>query len=82
MGVDRDADSCSFYVRDNGKGIPVDVQRRIFEPFREGLSRHPGGIGMGLALVEAIVSDAGGEVWVESAAGAGATFCFTLPSVE
>jgi len=77
----RDAgDDATFQVRDNGKGIPLEMQKRIFEPFRRGPDCSTDGLGLGLALVHAIVTQAGGRVSVESAPGVGATFRFTLPA--
>jgi signal transduction histidine kinase len=70
-----------FYVRDNGVGIPTDLQETIFEPFQrvpEHLTIPTRGMGLGLALVKQIVEQHGGEVWVESEPGHGAIFCFTL----
>lgn len=67
-----------LYVRDNGKGIPPALHERIFEPFRRGEDAKQG-LGLGLALVEAVVSHAGGRVFVESQPGTGATVFFTFP---
>jgi two-component system phosphate regulon sensor histidine kinase PhoR len=67
-------------VSDNGPGIPRDEQARIFERFFKGdRSRTQGGTGLGLAIARHIVEGHGGRIWVESAPGQGATFCFTLP---
>ena len=67
-----------LYVRDNGKGIDPALHERIFEPFRRGEDSKEG-LGLGLALVEAVVSHAGGRVFVESQPGTGATVFFTIP---
>lgn len=64
------------YVRDNGVGIPADLQEGIFEPFRKGGS---GGSGLGLAIVKRAVESWGGRVWLDSAPGRGTTFFFTVP---
>lgn len=69
-------------VHDDGPGIPADAQTRVFERFYrvdKARSRDAGGTGLGLAIVKHIVQSHGGEVWVESEPGQGATFCFTLP---
>ncbi len=80
VGQDGHAQDASFFVRDNGIGVPNEIQSRIFEPFHRGPSSSGDGLGLGLALVEAIVSNAGGKVWVESIPGQGATFRFRFPN--
>ncbi|MHB9138764.1 MAG: HAMP domain-containing sensor histidine kinase [Victivallaceae bacterium] len=72
-----------FTVKDTGKGIPQQYQDRIFEQF----FRIPGqeknsGAGLGLAIVKEIIEAHDGSVGVESDAGQGATFWFTLPLAE
>ena len=69
-----------YYVRDRGVGVPFELRERIFEPFRRGPAAAPDGLGLGLALVRSIVSQAGGRVWVEDTPGGGATFVFLLGS--
>ena len=66
-------------VRDDGPGIPAEIQGRIFDPF---FTTKPAGSGTGLGLyiVHTIVQSHGGEVRVESAAGRGATFIVELPA--
>ena len=69
-------------VHDDGPGIPLEAQTRVFERFYrvdKARSRDAGGTGLGLAIVKHIVQSHGGEVWVESEPGKGATFCLTLP---
>jgi PAS domain S-box-containing protein len=71
-----------FAVRDNGIGIPLDDQERLFTKFfraHNSVQRKIGGTGLGLALVRQIIEGHRGRIWVESAAGQGATFLFTLP---
>jgi two-component system phosphate regulon sensor histidine kinase PhoR len=70
-------------VRDNGPGVPPDAIERIFERFYrvdKARSREQGGTGLGLAIVKHIVQSHGGEVWVKSEPGHGATFYVTLPA--
>ena len=70
-----------LWVRDDGPGIPPEAQPRVFERFYrvdKARSRDDGGTGLGLAIVKHIVQSHGGEVWVESEPGQGATFHFTL----
>jgi signal transduction histidine kinase len=82
----RDGDaSVSFDVEDNGIGIPIKEQRRIFRRFYrvdQRLSRETTGVGLGLSIVELIVRAHGGTVSVTSAPGSGSTFALRLPSVE
>jgi PAS domain S-box-containing protein len=68
-----------FSVADNGMGIPSIHHRRIFSPLKRLHGPSIPGTGMGLAICRKIVQRHGGEVWVESELGAGATFRFTLP---
>lgn len=71
-----------LWVKDDGPGIPVEAQPRIFERFYRvdrARSRETGGTGLGLAIVKHIVQAHGGEVWLQSQPGHGATFFFTLP---
>lgn len=82
VGRDAGSEEATYYVRDNGAGIPYDYQARIFEPYRRGPQRRSPGMGLGLALVAQIVAEHGGRAWVESDPGAGATFRFTVPSLE
>ncbi|HEX3578113.1 MAG TPA: PAS domain S-box protein [Thermoanaerobaculia bacterium] len=73
-GVDRCA---AILVRDRGTGIAPDVLDRIFEPLFT--TRKSGGTGLGLAVVQQIVSEHGGKIVVESEAGKGTTFYVVLP---
>jgi two-component system phosphate regulon sensor histidine kinase PhoR len=69
-------------VRDNGRGIPLEEQRRIFESFERGRDAVEGaepGSGLGLAIVRAIVRGHGGKVELTSAPGRGSEFRLRLP---
>jgi signal transduction histidine kinase len=71
-----------FAVEDNGIGIPVREQRRIFRRFYrvdQRLSRETSGVGLGLSIVELIVRGHRGSVTVRSAPGAGSTFTMRVP---
>ena len=65
-----------IFIQDTGKGIPEDMQARIFEPF---FSTKEEGIGLGLPIAQRIVEEHGGEIRLESHPGKGTTFFLTLP---
>jgi signal transduction histidine kinase/DNA-binding NarL/FixJ family response regulator len=71
-----------YAVTDTGSGIPREELESLFEPFRR-LDGPPGrlhgGIGVGLTLARRLVEAWGGRIWVESSAGRGSTFSFTVP---
>ncbi len=67
-----------FFVSDNGMGIDPKFHNRIFGMFDK-LDPASEGTGIGLALVKRIIEVHGGRIWVESEAGHGSTFYFTLP---
>ncbi len=65
-------------IQDDGPGMPQDVGRRIFEPFFT--TKTVGeGTGLGMSLVHSHVSNAGGQIAVESAAGQGCIISIFLP---
>ena len=68
-----------FYVRDNGIGIDPAYHAKIFEPFQRLKEVEAEGSGVGLAIVKKIIDNVGGQLRVESAKGAGATFFFVWP---
>jgi len=70
-----------FTVRDTGIGIAREKQGRLFKSFQQvdaSTTRHYGGTGLGLAISKRLAELLGGKIWVDSDAGQGATFHFTI----
>jgi signal transduction histidine kinase/DNA-binding response OmpR family regulator len=68
-------------VSDSGIGITPEQQARLFNSFEQadsGISRKYGGTGLGLAISKRIVELMDGKIWIESEAGKGSTFIFTV----
>jgi two-component system sensor histidine kinase FlrB len=77
LSVERDgADWLLFLVSDSGKGMPLSVQERLFEPF---FTTRTEGTGLGLAIVREVAQMHGGEVAVSSTEGVGSEFRVRLP---
>jgi len=80
----RSDDFYRFCVKDNGPGIMPNFQEKIFELFTIAANYDRfgnKGSGLGLATVQKLINTYGGQIWVASEVGAGATFAFTLPKV-
>ncbi len=71
----------TFYVSDNGMGIPPQYQDKIFGLFNR-LTPNIEGTGVGLSVAKRIIEFHGGRIWVESRVGEGSTFYFTLPLIR
>ncbi|MFY3741984.1 MAG: signal transduction histidine kinase, partial [Candidatus Nitrosomirales archaeon] len=71
-----------FSVKDNGIGIPKNMQGGLFSKFYQldtSARRKTEGSGLGLAICKGIIDGHGGKIYVESDTGKGAIFYFTLP---
>jgi signal transduction histidine kinase len=71
-----------FSIRDEGPGIPLNQQERIFEKFYRldpNMTKGVGGTGLGLYICRELVDAMQGDIWVESLPGQGSTFSFELP---
>jgi signal transduction histidine kinase len=75
----RTATHVRLHVRDTGNGIPTEQLTKIFEPL---YTTKPGGSGLGLYIVQEIVTAHGGTLAVESALNCGTTFTVTLPTID
>ncbi|MFN8525750.1 MAG: ATP-binding protein [Chloroflexota bacterium] len=74
LSITRTDSSAVLACRDNGVGMPPEVQARAFDPFFS--TKGDGGTGMGLAIVYSVVSKLGGDVALDSTTGQGT--CVTL----
>ena len=69
----------TYFVKDNGLGIPEAYQQRVFLAFQRLHADVVQGEGVGLALVYRMIGRLGGRIWLESTAGVGSTFFVALP---
>lgn len=80
--VEKSDDEIKVCIIDTGIGIEKNKLDQVFTPFyqlEDPMTKETKGIGLGLSLVKHIVEIHGGKIWVESEAGKGSSFIFTLP---
>lgn len=73
---DNNTNYLAVYVKDNGVGIPKEIQDRIFDPF---FTTKPNGTGLGLSICQKIVMDHGGFIKVKSEEGKGTAIMIFIP---
>ena len=82
VGLKQEFDKITCWVEDNGIGIPLENQEKIFEKFYRidnETNQSVRGHGLGLAIVKEIITNYGGKIWIESELGKGSRFIFYLP---
>lgn len=83
VGAAHEGDWLKIWVEDNGPGIPITEQERIFDKFtRLDNWESAKGLGLGLAFCKLAVERHGGKIWVESLSGQGSRFIFMLPLAD
>ena len=82
IGAGKKDGSIQVCFKDTGIGIPQDKLSNVFGKIYQvdsGSTRRYGGVGVGLAIAKYIIESHKGRIWVESTAGEGSTFCFSIP---
>jgi C4-dicarboxylate-specific signal transduction histidine kinase len=72
-------EGAGILVADTGKGVPLELQDKVFEPF---ITSKSDGLGLGLAISRTILKAHGGSIWCKQNPGGGAIFAFSLPAAE
>lgn len=84
ISAEAEGDRIVVSVADEGRGIPVDEQSRIFDKFYRGRAWREKvlGTGLGLSIAKGIVEAHGGKIWVTSVPGKGSVFSFAVPAFK
>jgi signal transduction histidine kinase len=75
----QEGNFCTISIKDNGEGIPEEMQQRIFTP---NFTTKTSGTGLGLAMCKSIVEQAKGDIWFETEEGKGTVFFVMLPVIS
>lgn len=79
--VDIDRETATIAVEDDGRGVPIELFGRLFDPFSRATCDAEAGIpgtGLGLSIVRSLARAQGGEAWYEPRTGGGSRFCLRL----
>jgi len=85
IGINDGEKEATFFVKDNGEGIPKEKQDKLFKKYgqvKSDAKRKFGGTGLGLAVTQELVEGMKGKIWLESEVGKGSTFFFTIPKAD
>jgi len=80
--AEKNKDDVIITVKDNGKGISKEAQKKLFTKFYQvdtSAKRKHGGTGLGLSICKGIVEQLGGKIWVSSIPGKQTSFSFSIP---
>jgi len=80
VGATSEDHEVTFRVADTGSGIAPENLPRVFDRFWQASASGRSGAGLGLPITKGIVEAHRGRIWVESVAGSGSTFFFTIPT--
>lgn len=85
ISSEENQDQIKIIVKDNGVGIPLEKQNKLFTKFYQAdasLTREKGGSGLGLSICKGIVEAHGGSISLESSTSTGTTVTFSLPKTD
>ncbi|MBK7874073.1 MAG: ATP-binding protein [Saprospiraceae bacterium] len=78
VSLSANGERALLQVADNGIGIPLEMQEKVFQP---NFTTKSSGTGLGLAMSKSIVEAAGGSIWLESRVSEGTSFFVELPKI-
>lgn len=82
INADIQNNSIVVQIKDQGQGIPLAEQSKLFMPFSRTSVKSTNGeqsTGLGLTIAKKVIEAHGGSIWVNSIVGQGSTFCFSIP---